>query len=161
MIVADIVIDAPAAVVFDFATTPANWPLFWPVTKRVSGDVQKSPPVGAKWTEHVEIAGWAGDFFWHTVSTAPPHTFEMHCWSEGTNWYSRLAGRSNGQIRYFMMTERGATYFLRVMHYTEPNWFMRLIDVLVLRRIMRNNIHAALAKLKTIMETRAPQGSAK
>lgn len=152
-IVASVDINAPPAEVFTFATTPDNWPKFWSVTLGVEGDTHGSPPVGAKWTEHVKVGLWVGDFFWHTAATSPPHTFEMRCWSEGTTWLSRLAGRSTGDIKYFMKAHNGGTHFRRVMTYTEPNWFLRLLDALIFRHIMRNAIHKALAKLKTILES--------
>ena len=57
-IVVHVVIKAPAVDVFEYATTPENWPKFWPVTRRVEGQTKVSPPIGAKWTEFVKIGFW-------------------------------------------------------------------------------------------------------
>ena len=83
----------------------------------------------------------------------------MRCTSEGSDFFSRFTGRSQGQIRYALTEQDGQTHFHRVMDYTEPNLVMRILDALIMRRKMTNVIHAALQKLKTILESAPGRGA--
>jgi uncharacterized protein YndB with AHSA1/START domain len=152
-IVADIVINAPAAAVLDFATTPANWPRFWPITLSVSGDVERPAAVGARWTEQVRIAFWRGEFHWQATERVDPTSFTMIGRSQGHGWLGRLLPSEPGRIAYTLTERGGQTHFHRVMDYPDPNLFLKLMDVLVMRRAMTRAIDTALHGLKAIMES--------
>ncbi|HJZ72452.1 MAG TPA: SRPBCC family protein [Vicinamibacterales bacterium] len=158
-IVVDVVVRAPADVVFQFATTPRNWPKFWPVTLGVTGSVDQSPHIGARWTEKVRLWFWTGDFFWHAVATSPPRSFEMHCTTKGFGLLGRLAGRTTGQIRYELREHEGRTTLKRVLHYQEARLLGRLLDVLITRWFLTMVARRALANLATIFD-RAHEGGA-
>ena len=54
--------------VFDFVTTPANWPKFWPLTIRVEGAIEAPLILGAQCIEHVWVRPWRGRFTPWTAS---------------------------------------------------------------------------------------------
>ena len=157
-VVSDIVIDAPAAAIFDFATTPANWPRFWPITLGVSGEVDAPAAIGAKWIEQVRIAFWRGEFHWEAAGCTPPTGFLMRGRWYGHGWLGRLAPSEPGQIAYTLTETAGRTHFHRVMDYPDPNFVVKLLDVLVMHRAMMRAIDQALQNLKTIMESGRPAG---
>ena len=47
--------------VFDFVTTPDNWPKFWPLTIRVEGAIAAPLPLGGQCIEHVWVGAWRTD----------------------------------------------------------------------------------------------------
>jgi uncharacterized protein YndB with AHSA1/START domain len=152
-IIADVVINAPAAVVFDFATTPANWPRFWPITLSVTGDVKAPAAVGARWTEQVKISFWRGEFHWEAAACTRPTSFVMRGRSYGHGWLGKLLPSEPGRIAYTLTETDGRTHFHRVMDYPDANLFLKVLDVLVMRRAMTRAINQALEALKAIMES--------
>jgi hypothetical protein len=152
-IVADIVINAPAAAILDFAATPANWPKFWPITLSVSGDVDRPATVGARWTEQVKISFWRGEFHWEAAALVFPTSFEMRGRSQGHGWLGKLLPSEPGRIAYTLTESAGSTHFHRVMDYPDPNLLLKVMDVLFMRRAMTRAINTALQALKTIMES--------
>jgi uncharacterized protein YndB with AHSA1/START domain len=158
-ITAGIVINAPAALVFDYATTPANGPNFWPVTRVVSGDVDTPAQMGARWTEQVKISIWRGEFFWEAAECTRPRTFLMRGTSQTLGFAASLMPRAAGQIAYTLTETNGQTHFLRVMNYEEPTVILKLLGILVMRRAMRKTIHQALQNLKTIVEAMPASGA--
>lgn len=160
-IVADIVIDAPAAAIFDFATTPANWPRFWPITLGVTGDVDGPAIVGARWTEQVKIAFWRGEFHWEATARTRPSSFEMRGTSQGHGWLGRLLPSETGRIAYTLTETAGRTHFHRVMDYPDPNLVLKILDALVMRRSMTRAINQALQTLKSLVESGAGAGAAR
>lgn len=154
-IVADITINAPAAAIFDFATTPANWPRFWPITLGVSGDVSQPAVVGARWTEQVKISFWRGEFHWSATARTRPTSFEMQGTSQGHGFLGRLLPTGTGRIAYTLTETAGQTHFHRVMDYTDPNLLLKILDLLVMRRTMTRAINEALQRLKTLTESGA------
>jgi uncharacterized membrane protein len=157
-IVTDIVINAPAAAIFDFATTPANWPRFWPITLSVSGDVSRPAVVGARWTEQVKISFWRGEFHWEAAAVTRPTSLTMQGRSQGRGWLGRLLPSEPGTIRYTLTEASGRTHFHRVMDYPDPNLVLKILDALVMKRTMTRAIGEALQNLKRIMES-APAGA--
>jgi uncharacterized protein YndB with AHSA1/START domain len=157
-IVTDIVINAPAAAVFDYATTPAHWPRFWPITLSVSGDVARPAAVGARWTEQVKVSFWRGEFHWEAAERTHPTRFVMRGQSQGHGWLGRLLPSEPGCITYTLTETAGRTHFHRVMDYADANAFVKLMDVLFMRRAMRRAIDEALHALKDIMESNGAAG---
>ena len=157
-IVADVLINAPAAAVFDFATTPANWPRFWPITLGVSGDVDRPAAVGARWTEQVQISFWRGEFHWVAAERNRPVSFVMRGRSQGEGWAGKLLPSTTGQIAYTLTESAGRTHFHRVMEYPDPTLVLKVMDVLVMRRAMTRAINEALQALKTIVESTPSTG---
>ena len=159
-VASEIVIDAPAAAVFDYATTPANWPRFWPVTLGVSGDVNGPAAVGARWVEQVKIAFWRGEFHWEAAECARPTSFLMVGRSYGHGWPGKMFPSEEGRIRYALTETNGRTTFHRVMDYTDSTLVLKILDRLLMRRMMTRAIEQALGNLKSIMESGAARTGA-
>ena len=158
-IVTDIVINAPAAAVLDYATTPAHWPRFWPITLSVSGDVGSPAVVGARWIEQVKVSFWRGEFHWEAAERVQPTRFVMRGKSQGHGWVGRLLPSEPGSITYTLTETAGRTHFHRVMEYADANMLVKLMDVIFMRRAMRRAIDEALHALKDIMESGGATGT--
>jgi uncharacterized protein YndB with AHSA1/START domain len=151
-IVSEITIDAPAAAVFDFATTPANWPRFWPVTLGVSGDIDAPARAGAHWVEQVKISFWRGEFHWEAAECTRATHFVMVGRSYGHGW-AKVMPSEDGRIEYTLTETAGRTHFRRVMTYTDSNLLLKIMDALVMHRTMTRAIQQALGNLKSILES--------
>jgi uncharacterized protein YndB with AHSA1/START domain len=61
--------------VYDFVTTAANWPKFWPLTVRVEGVTDRPLHTGEQVTEHVWVGPWRGRFVWTAEEVQRPHHY--------------------------------------------------------------------------------------
>jgi uncharacterized protein YndB with AHSA1/START domain len=59
-IVTTVHINLPPEQVFDFVTTPGQWPLWHPFSLKVSGEVDHPLDVGEQATEEFRVAGING-----------------------------------------------------------------------------------------------------
>jgi uncharacterized protein YndB with AHSA1/START domain len=148
----EIEIAVPPATVFDYATTPANWPKFWAITEGVSGEVDRPATVGARWIERVHLPVWKGEFHWEAVECDRPGHFLMRGSSHTDGPLGRLLKSEPGEIRYTLTATPGGTRFRRAMDYPSPPLLLRPWDALVSRPVMRRAIERALARLKQILE---------
>jgi hypothetical protein len=152
-------IRAPAAEVFNFATTPRNWPLFWRLTVGVTGDVETPLAVGATCTEHVKVAFWNGFFLWHGDVQTAPRSFSMTATSRGGGPLGWLTSGIPVRITYALSEADGTTHFRREMTYTQSHPLLELTDRLFMRRMITNQIAEAMQKMKSILEaTRQAEG---
>nr|UXE46108.1 hypothetical protein Hi04_10k_c5653_00023 [uncultured bacterium] len=150
--VAEVDIRAPVTEVFEFATTPRNWPLFWALTVGVTGDVEKSLAAGSRCTEHVRVAYWNGFFEWHGDSHVAPSSFAMTAISRGGGPLGWLTSGIPTRITYALTETDGTTHFRREMTYTQSHWLLELADKLFMRRAITNQIENALHKMTAIIE---------
>ena len=67
-----ILIDVPIEKVFDYVTTPANWPKWHPSSLGVSGKTDRSLEPGEKVAEDYRVAGRRGRVVW-TVREREAH----------------------------------------------------------------------------------------
>lgn len=51
-----VIIDAPIEKVYDFVTTPKNWPRCHPGSKGITGPQDESVPLGTSFIEHAQLA---------------------------------------------------------------------------------------------------------
>jgi len=63
-IVVEINIHRPIGVVFDYITTPANWPVWHPASRAVRGAVDHSLLIGEQVTEEFVAGGRQGSCVW-------------------------------------------------------------------------------------------------
>jgi hypothetical protein len=71
-IVVETNINAPIATVFDYATTPVNWPKWHPASRAVSGTTDHSLLLGERVAEEFVVAGNKGSCVWSVVRRVPP-----------------------------------------------------------------------------------------
>jgi uncharacterized protein YndB with AHSA1/START domain len=142
-IVTTIRIRRPIAAVFEYVTTPANWPRWHPASLSVSGNVSHSLLIGEAVTEEFRAAGRRGRVTWRVARREAPHAWVIETWAEG-GWAT---------ISYGLRTERGETVFTRELTYAMPNPWLALLDRLVLRRRMARESAIALQQLKAALES--------
>lgn len=139
-----VVIDRPVATVFEFVTTPGNWPQWHPSSLGVTGAVDHSLAVGEQCVETFFVAGRHGRARWTVIERETPCRWAI----EG-----RIEGRhTGGAITYTLKPENNGTRFEREFVYPTPNWFFRLMDALVIRRRVRHESEKAVQQLKAVLE---------
>ena len=82
-IVSEILIRAPIERVFDYVTTPANWPQWHPASLGVSEGADHPLEVGEQVSEEFEAAGRRGRALWTVREREPPRRWVIDGTSEG------------------------------------------------------------------------------
>lgn len=139
-------IERPVERVFDYVTTPGNWPEWHPSSLGVSGATDHSLEPGEQVTEKFRAAGRRGSVVWTVRERVPPRRWVI----EGL-----VEGGGGGTIAYTLTSHDGATTFERDFAYTMPNALLALLDRLVLRRRVETESAEALRRLKDVLERRA------
>jgi uncharacterized protein YndB with AHSA1/START domain len=137
-------IERPVGEVFEFVTTPANWPQWHPSSLGVSAGADHSLRVGEQVTEAFRVAGLPGKVIW-TVKE----------WEEPRRWVieGAIIGWNNGGVISYQLTEQGGdTLFEREFVYETPGLLFRLADWLGVRRRVERESAEALRRLKVVLE---------
>lgn len=136
-------IQTPIERVFDYVTTPGNWPEWHPSSLGVSGATDHSLEPGEKVTEEFRAAGRRGSVVWTVRERVAPQRWVI----EG-----RVEGGGGGTITYTLTPQDGGTTFERDFVYAMPNALLALLDRLVLRRRVEAESAEALRRLKDVLE---------
>ena len=142
----EIQLNVPVEEVFDYVTTPGNWPNWHPSSLGVSGATDHPLEPGEKVTEEYLVAGRRGSVVWTVRERIPPRRWVI----EGT-----VAGGGGGEITYTLTPQDDRTIFERDFVYTMPNALMALLDRLVLRRRVQAESAEALRRLRDVLERKA------
>jgi uncharacterized protein YndB with AHSA1/START domain len=134
----------PPLEVFDYVTTPRNWPAWHPSSLSVTGPTDHPLDVGERCTEQYIVAGRRGVTDWFVRERDP-----------GRRWVieAQPAGGGSGTITYTLTPADGGTRFERRFDYEMPNAFLAMLDALVLRRRIAAEANEALRRLKAILES--------
>ncbi len=138
-------IQAPAERVFEYATTPGNWPDWHPSSLGVSGATDHSLEPGEQVTEEFRVAGRRGRVRWTVREREAPGRWVIDGESEDGG---------SGTITYTLRPDAGGTNFEREFVYAMPNRVLALLDRLILRRRIAAESSEALGRLKTALERR-------
>jgi len=127
--------------VFDFVTTPKNWPEWHPASISVAGSMDHSLMIGEEVTEEFIAAGRRGRTVWRVTAREAPYL-----WRIESSESEALA-----TITYRLHTEAGMTVFERDMqyHFGPP---MISPKAMFLRRRMERESREALFRAKQILE---------
>jgi uncharacterized protein YndB with AHSA1/START domain len=137
-------IQKPVKSVFDFVTTPANWPRWHPSSLKVDGAADHSLEVGEQVIEEFLVAGRHGHVVWAVQECQPPHRWVI----EG-----QIVGSQNGGIVAYTLTPQpDGTTFERVFSYNFSNPVLIFIDWLILRRRVQAESDEAVRRLKRLLE---------
>lgn len=139
-------IHTPIEQVFNYVTTPGNWPQWHPSSLSVSGAMDHSLEPGEKTTEEYRVAGRRGSVEWTVRDRVPPRRWMID---------GRVAGGGGGTITYTLTSQNGGTLFERDFVYAMPNALMALLNRLVLRRRVEAESAEALRRLKDVLERKA------
>jgi uncharacterized protein YndB with AHSA1/START domain len=143
-IITAINIGRPVEQVFEYITTPANWPRWHPSSLAVSGATDHSLTIGEQVTEKYQVAGRRGEVVWTVRASEAPYRWVI----EGTI----ADGGGGGTIVYTLAPRIDGTFFTREFTYTMPNRLLALLDWLVLRRRVAAESAEALHRLKEALE---------
>jgi uncharacterized protein YndB with AHSA1/START domain len=134
----------PIEQVFDFITTPANWPQWHPASVSVGGNPDHSLLPGEAVTENISVAGRCGQVTWLVRERSAPH-----------RWVIDGTGKDGGRatITYTLSPHPAGTNFERELVYAMPNPLLAVLDWLIIRSRMKADSIAALQRLKRLLES--------
>jgi uncharacterized protein YndB with AHSA1/START domain len=132
--------------VFDFVTTPGNWPKWHPSSLAVSGATDHPLRVGEQATEDYLVAGRPGRAVWTVIEREVPWRWKIegHGQEGGGAW-----------IVYTLTEQAGTTLFKREMSYRMPNLLAALLDPLLTRKAIATESAVAVQQLKQVLEREA------
>jgi len=131
--------------VFEYVTTPGNWPIWHPSSIKVLGATDHSLAVGEECTEEYVVAGRHGTCVWKVLERDAPRA-----WTIGAS----PQGGGSATISYALSAAGDGTRFIRSMTYTMPNWFFGLLDGMFLKRRIAAESEEAVTRLKATLEGR-------
>lgn len=141
-IVETISIRRPVTEVYDYATTPSNWPAWHPASRSVSGQTDHSLLIGEEVTEEFIAAGRQGSCVWQVTRREAPHL-----WTIATS-----TPQIRADITYRLTAHGDSTIFERELAYEPSGIWFKLLDFLVMRRRMEQESRTALERLKERLE---------
>jgi ligand-binding SRPBCC domain-containing protein len=137
-------ISRPVAQVFDYVTSAGNWPQWYPITRSVTGVVDRPGQAGDRCVEKVSILGVPFTFYWTTVVNDYPRRYVF----EGR---SNVGGKA--VITYAFTPEEGATLFTRELVYEQTNPIMKALDEILIARLVGRVSAEAVQNLKVAIES--------
>jgi hypothetical protein len=142
-IVTQIHIDRAMEEVFDFLTTPGNWPRWHPSSLGVRGAVDHSLDVGEQVTEEYRVAGQTGTAVWTVRERAAPVRWVI----EGV-----AAGGNEATITYALTGDAQGTQFHRELELTKLPALDPKMDRTAFQRVVDEESTEALRRLKKVLE---------
>jgi Polyketide cyclase / dehydrase and lipid transport len=144
-IVVAVSIHRPIDAVFNFITTPANWPKWHPATRAVSGSADHSLLIGEEVTEEFVAGGRHGSCVWQVTQRAAPYLWMI----------TTSAPRIRAEITYRLAVQGENTLFERELIYVTSGIWLAILDFLLLRRRMDRESRVALERVKERLERAA------
>jgi uncharacterized protein YndB with AHSA1/START domain len=145
------------AQVYDYVTTPANWPRWHPSSLAVSGAIDHSLQIGEQATEQFQVAGRQGSALWRVTALEYNRSWTI----VGT-----IRGRVAGQVTYRIDDlvpaavaaaptgeATGSTRFEREFIYYAPNLLFVLLDNIKINALVDDESRRAVANLKQVLES--------
>ena len=146
-VVTVVTLRAPPQAVYDYATTPANWPKWHPASLAVQGATDHPLKVGEEVAEEFRLAGRHGILHWKVVEAKPPFEWRI----EG-----EVNRRPSGEVRYTLTPDGAGTRFERDFMYRTPNLLFLILDPLFIGPRMRDESAQGAKQLEQVFETLAP-----
>jgi uncharacterized protein YndB with AHSA1/START domain len=137
-IVAAVTIRCPIRTVFDYITTPANWPAWHPASRAVTGSADHSLLIGEQVTEEFVAGGRQGSCVWQVTQREAPHLWKI----------TTVTPQVQAEITYRLTAQDENTVFVRELTYATSGLWLRILDFLLMQRRMTRESHLALERLK-------------
>lgn len=137
-------INRPPEHLFNYVTTPGNWPQWHPSSRGVTGAIDHPLEVGEECLEAFRVAGRSGKARWTVRERTVPH-----------RWVIDGRGDEGGHatITYTVTPHLDGTRFERELLYELPGrWLWHLLDRLFIRRRIQAESDHALQRLKKVLE---------
>lgn len=132
----------PIGEVFDFVTTPARWPQYWPISMSIEGaETQRPLRAGDRFTEHVRILSWRGEFDWVVETLERPH----RCVIAAT-------GKHKARIEYTLSGDERETQFVREIAFPEASLWEKIADLVGFGKAIDMASGIAMETLVSILE---------
>jgi hypothetical protein len=142
-IITQVHIQASMEEVFDFLTTPGNWPRWHPSSLEVRGAVDHSLAVGERVTEDYIVAGQKGKAEWIVRERAAPVRWVIDGIAENGN---------EATIIYSLTGDAHGTRFERELVLTKLPALDPKADVIAFQRLVEVESAEALRRLKKVLE---------
>src|SRR3984893_10955254 len=149
-IVVAINIHRPIGAVFDYITTPANWPAWHPASRAVSGSVDHSLLIGEQVAEEFVAGGRHGSCVWQVTRREVPYL-----WTITTS-----TPQVQAEITYRLSAQGETIIFERELTYVTSGLWFWVFDLLLMRRRMNRESRIALERLKERLERPASRDTA-
>jgi len=146
-IVSSILILRPNEEVFNYVTTPSNWPKWHPSSLAVTGATDHSLRLNEQVTENYRVAGHTGTAVWMVIERSEPSLWAIA---------AEVGGRNAGLVRYSLSAENGGTRFTREFLYYPRSLLTIALDRLSIRAQIDAESTQAVQQLKQILESSAP-----
>ncbi len=146
-VVNTVTLRAPPQAVYDFVTTPANWPKWHPASLSVQGMTDHPLKVGEEVAEEFRLAGRHGILHWTVVEANPPYEWRI----EG-----EVNRRPSGEVRYRISPDGTGTRFERDFVYRTPNLLFLLLDPIFIGPRVRAESAQGARQLEQIFLALAP-----
>jgi uncharacterized protein YndB with AHSA1/START domain len=128
--------------IYNYVTTPGNWPHWHPSSIAVSGASDHSLEVGEHCVEEFLVAGRRGKVTWTVEERVFPQRWAIEGIIEGRNY--------GGRVTYTLHPEGEGTLFEREFVYPTSGFMLMLLDFLLVRRRVKAESEQALQRLKAI-----------
>jgi uncharacterized protein YndB with AHSA1/START domain len=132
--------------VFDYVTTPANWPKWHPSSLGVTGATDHPLELGEQVTEDFLVAGHRGRAVWTVVEREAPERWVIA---------GDVNGRKAGAITYTLTPSGAGTRFDREFVYASPSLFFVVLNRVRVRAEVERESAEAVRRLKQILEASA------
>lgn len=146
-----IVIAADPGVVFDYVCTPGFWPDWHPSSLRLHGDAARPLHADDRFEEDIRAGGREARLRWRVLTAEAPAL------------WTAQAVADNGvelELTYRVQPAANGTLFERELLYRVSGWWLKLLNILLLRRrIAAESVHS-LQQLQSVLEGTRPSPSA-
>lgn len=133
----------PPQAVFDYVTTPGNWPKWHPASLGVSGATDHPLQVGEQATEDFVVAGRRGQALWIVTEREAPRRWRIE---------ATVEEHRAGSVTYTLTPEAEGTRFERELVYPSRNLLFLLLNRLSIRDKVDAESSEALRRLKERLE---------
>jgi carbon monoxide dehydrogenase subunit G len=151
----------PIEDVFDWVTTPGNWPGCSPITLGIESDDPARPVrAGDRFQQHVHVNSWRGSFDWTVEVLDRPHRCVLSAAGKGETLLSRLAGKDLARVEYTFASDGTATKVTHDLQIHVGGLAALVSDVEGLGDAVDRAARITLATMKSVLENpllRGPQ----
>lgn len=131
-------------VVFDYVTTPANWPRWHPSSIAVTGNAAHPLDLGESVTEEFRVAGHHGFAVWRVVAREANRLWRI----EG-----EIDGHAAGTVTYTLYEVDGRTRFVRDFDYPSRTILFAILNAAFLNSRVVEESEQAVFRLRSVLES--------
>lgn len=146
-VIHSITIRKPIEEVFQFVTTPANWPKWHPASVGVEGAVDHSGKPGERMIEKIRLGPFKAEIHWEVIESQKPQR-----WLIKGEVHAPFLSGTKMEIIYQLSSQHQETQFERNMSYIPGTLIASLLDKLFIQRHNHHQSKVGLKQIKKILE---------